>query len=81
MRTLTNNHKHSAGTYWLGSMMFLTCVTFVNGMTRQSAMLLDGGEILGYTLKKGGILVFSWKQEEQKWMQDDIMTWHFIPNI
>ena len=55
--------------------MFLTLVTFVKGVTSQTVVLPAAGEeILGYVLgtQKGDGWVFSWKQEEQKWIKNDI---------
>ena len=37
------------------SMMFLTCVTFVKGVTSQSVMLQAGKEMLGKALKKSDV--------------------------
>ena len=50
--------------------MYLTWDTFVDGVTSQSVMSVDGEEILGKALVK--TRVSSWKQEEREWMKDDL---------
>ena len=44
-------------------------------MTSRSVMSVDGEEIPGRHSKKDDAWVSSWKQEERKWMKDDMVTY------
>ena len=48
--------------------------TFVDVVTSQSVMSVDGEETPRKALEKNDARVSSWKQEEQKWMKDDMVT-------